>query len=140
MKVKLMDINAKLPTKAYITDLGYDLYALEETLCNPGEITKVRTGIQCEFPPYIGALIRDRSSVATKKNLLVVAGVIDPTYQGEIIVAFFNSGREFITLEAQEKIAQMILIPVTNSYVEEVTEFEQRTDRAGNGFGSSGQF
>jgi dUTP pyrophosphatase len=91
LKVKRLHPDAKLPTKAHFGDLGYDMYALEDTVVPAGIVTKVRTGIAIEFPQYIGGIVKDRSSVATKQNLQVVAGVIDSQFCGEIIIAFYNS-------------------------------------------------
>jgi dUTP pyrophosphatase len=166
LNVKKLHLNAMLPTKAHTGDLGFDLYALEDTVLEPGKVTKVRTGIAIGFPEGYGGLIRDRSSVATKANILVAAGVIDQQYTGEIIVAFFNPGypdvevkpRNFwsnwfsdtpnysevnvvlrgLVLKAGDKIAQLILTPVITFPVKEVEELG-RTDRGSNGFGSSGQ-
>lgn len=167
LKVQKLHPDAKLPEKANSGDLGYDLFALEDTECLPGHVTKVRTGIACRFPHGYGALIRDRSSVATKQELLTVAGVIDNGYTGEIIVAFFNPGilqhskqsdwrtarmgpgannPEFVNdvklvgskiFTKGSKIAQMILTPVVTSAVVEVETLGQ-TERGTNGFGSSG--
>lgn len=157
-----LDDNATIPTKAHYGDLGYDLYALEDTELIPGTVTLVRTGIACNFPPGFGALLRDRSSVATKTKVFVVAGVIDQGYTGEIKVAFFNPGdaetsftKEWLTgdhrngiftlkfgesksFKAGDKIAQMILIPVVTIPIDEVEQLHPST-RGDGGFGSSGR-
>ena len=136
LEVKKLDPAAKLPEKAHQGDLGYDLFALEDVTLMPGCVTKVRTGIACNFPHGYGALIRDRSSVATKREVFVVAGVIDQAYVGEIIVAFYNPD-EVSRFQAGEKIAQMILMPVITFDVRETTELND-TDRGTGGFGSTG--
>jgi dUTP pyrophosphatase len=165
LNVKKLHPEAKLPTKAHINDLAYDLYALEDVTLRPGMVTKVRTGIACGFPTGMGALIRDRSSVATKQGVFVVAGVIDNEYTGEILVAFFNPLRanhyvvehgdgacdytteEYeilspkeceIEFKAGDKIAQMILTPTYTYPVEEVDDLGETT-RGEKGFGSSGR-
>lgn len=137
LQVKKLSWNGKLPVKAYPTDLGYDLFADERTSLEPQSVTKVHTGIACDFPTGYGALLRDRSSMATKKEVFVVAGVIDPTYTGEIIVAFFNPNDFPIEINEGEKIAQMILIHGINFPVVEVSDLAA-TDRGDNGFGSTG--
>jgi deoxyuridine 5'-triphosphate nucleotidohydrolase len=136
LEVVRLDEKATLPVKAHDTDLGYDLFALEDTEIAPGGVTKIRTGIACNFPKGYGALIRDRSSVATKRELFVVAGVIDQEYTGEIIIAVYNPG-DLDRFVAGEKIAQMILTPVITFPVREVTKVEE-TQRGANGFGSTG--
>lgn len=141
LRVKKLDENAIIPTKAHDGDLGYDLYALEDTLVWHG-VTKVNTGIACEFPEGFGAMIRDRSSMATKAKIFVVAGIIDFAYRGPIIVAFmnpfFNTSDGPYTIKKGDKIAQMLLTRVHNFAIEEVTELSDTT-RADGGFGSSGR-
>lgn len=156
--VKRLAENAKLPTRANAGDLGFDLYALERTIIQPGVVTKVRTGIAVQFPMGYGGLIRDRSSVATKAEVFTVAGVIDNGYTGEIIVAFYNPGElelwsdqysspviptEIVhtsphVFEPGDKIAQLVLMPVFSGYVVEVTNLAD-TQRGEKGFGSSGK-
>lgn len=164
--VKLLDPRAKLPEKAHVGDLGYDLFALEDVELVPNAVTKVRTGIACNFPEGYGALIWDRSSVATKKEVFRVAGVIDQGYTGEIIVALYNPGIAVLdkqldfwraadngeqlytvhgvyyegqeTILAGEKIAQLVLTQVINFPVREVKEIVS-TNRGSNGFGSTGK-
>jgi dUTP pyrophosphatase len=135
LDVKKLHPDAILPTRAHVGDLGYDLYALEDVTLEVG-VTKVRTGVACHFPSGYGVLIRDRSSVATKQHVIVVAGVVDEGYTGEIIVAFFSriNGVQF---DKGQKIAQMIPIPVINWLVREVDDLAH-TSRGANGFGSSG--
>src|SRR6185312_9237954 len=157
LKIKKLHPNAKLPIKANDTDLGYDLYCLEHTIVKAGEVTLVNTGIACNFPEGYGAIIRGRSSIATKKGIFVVAGIIDEAYTGEMLVAFQNPIRHKliynddglliasqsgvypvnITFEAGDKIAQMILVPTVNFHILEVSELEE-TERGALGFGSSG--
>ena len=138
MKVKKLFFDAGLPQKAHAGDLGYDLFSLGVTTIYPGQTELVGTGICVQYPEGYGALIRDRSSVATKRNLFVVAGVIDNGYTGEIKVALHNSTEGFQTIYRGDKIAQMILIPTVNFTVEEVDETISNDGRGNNGFGSTG--
>jgi dUTP pyrophosphatase len=138
MKVKKLFDNAILPTKAHAGDLGYDLYAQAPMVIYPGDVGLVPTGISVQFPEGYGALLRDRSSVATKQYLFVVAGVIDNGYTGEIKIALYNSSEEIVNITEGSKIAQMILIPTVNFEIEEVTETTSVDGRGSNGFGSTG--
>src|SRR5690348_13923016 len=90
LKVKKLHPDAIIPTKSRRTDFGYDLYALEDTVLEPGRVTKVRTGIGFRFPRGFGGILKDRSGVATKIEVQTVAGVIDNEYTGEVMVPFFN--------------------------------------------------
>lgn len=138
MKVKKLFFDAELPQKAHEGDLGYDLFSLGITTIHPGETELVNTGICIQFPVGYGALIRDRSSVATKRNLFVVAGVIDNGYTGEIKVALHNAGRDSQRIGHGEKIAQLILVPTVNFAVKQVTTIDSSDGRHDKGFGSTG--
>jgi dUTP pyrophosphatase len=138
MKVKRLSENSVLPHKAHVGDLGYDLYASEEVVLMAGQTKLVPTGIAIQFPEGYGGLLRDRSSVATKRNLFVVAGVIDNGYIGEIMIALYNSTDGYERIAIGEKIAQLILIPTVNFKTEEVDELVSADERGTGGFGSTG--
>ena len=143
LRVKLLEEGARAPGVAHPgEDLGYDLYALEETSLQPRATVRVRTGIAVEARhPHTGAplglLVRDRSSMAAR-GLATTGGVIDAGYRGEILVLMTNLGRAAVDLKAGEKIAQMIPVPVLTGDVVEVTDLEESA-RLAKGFGSSGR-
>lgn len=139
LKVKKLVDCAIVPEKAHTGDLGYDLFASDQVSILAGETTLVPTGISIQFPPGYGALIRDRSSVATKRGLFVVAGVIDNGYTGEIKVALHNSTEGFQTIYKGDKIAQLVLIPTVDFKVELIEELTSNDGRGENGFGSTGK-
>ena len=90
LKVKKLLPNAKLPTRAYQFDLGYDLYAAEDIDLQSGEFKLVRTGLCMEADDeMIGFITRDRSSMACK-GIFSHAGVIDAGYRGEIKILLEN--------------------------------------------------
>jgi dUTP pyrophosphatase len=138
MRVKKLSENAKLPQKAHAGDLGYDLYADSSTAIFPNETKVVKTGIAIQFPAGYGGVIKDRSSVATKKGLFTVAGVIDNGYIGEIGIALYNGTDSLIHVAPGEKIAQLVLIPTVNFEVTEVDEVVSADERGDGGFGSTG--
>ena len=138
MKVKRLSDKALPPQKAHAGDLGYDLYASEATAIFPGETKVVKTGIAIQFPAGYGGFIKDRSSVATKKGLFTVAGVIDNGYIGEICIALYNGTDSLAKVALGEKIAQLVLIPTVNFEIEEVDELVSADQRGEGGFGSTG--
>ena len=138
MKVKRLSRTATLPQKAHAGDLGYDLFCDEATAIFPAETRVVKTGIAIQFPEGYGGFIKDRSSVATKRGLFTVAGVIDNGYIGEICIALYNGTENLINLTPGEKIAQLVLIPTVDFSVEEVTEVISSDQRGAGGFGSTG--
>ena len=139
MKVKKLTKSARLPKKAHAGDLGYDLFADEEISIWCGATTLVSTGIAIEFPEGYGGLIKDRSSIATKRNLFTVAGVIDNGYTGEIKVAIYNASDGYEVIRKGEKFAQLVLVPTTDFQVEQVDELISADKRGDAGFGSTGK-
>jgi dUTP pyrophosphatase len=136
LKVKKLHPMAKLPVAAHPgSDLGYDIFALEDTYIGD-DPTPVRTGIAVELDGF-GFLMQDRSSVASS-GLFTTAGVIDAGYRGELKVLLSNKRGAAKKIIAGQKIAQLVpLRPLTNFAVEEVKELAQTT-RGEKGFGSSG--
>jgi dUTP pyrophosphatase len=138
IQVKRIDENAKLPTKAHAGDLGYDLYSIEDVSLQPLESKIIRTGIAVKLPIGMGGIIKDRSSLAAK-GIRTSGGVIDNGYMGEILIIMTNYSAEDYWINRGDKIAQMVLIPVTEYRVWEVPNFMNDSDTRGTGgFGSTG--
>lgn len=81
---------ATIPTKAHVTDSGFDLYASEDVIVEPGDTVVVKTGIAVKLPPGYEAQVRPRSGVTAKTKLRVQLGTIDNGYAGEIGVIVDN--------------------------------------------------
>jgi dUTP pyrophosphatase len=143
LRVKLLEAGARAPVVAHPgEDLGYDLFAFEGVTLAPRATIKVRTGIAVEArdpktDTPLGLLVRDRSSMASR-GIATTGGVIDSGYRGEILVVMTNLGDTAVDLQAGEKIAQMVPVPVLTGLVQEV-ESLQGSIRAEKGFGSSGR-
>lgn len=93
---KRLNDNATIPTKAHAQDSGFDLYASEDVIIEPGETAVVPTGIAVVLPEGTEAQVRPRSGVTAKSKLRVQLGTIDNGYNGEvgIIVDNFEEGEE----------------------------------------------
>jgi len=143
LRVKRLAEGAQAPVVAHPgEDLGYDIFALEGAVLDPRTTVRVRTGIAVEARDpkrgtALGLLIRDRSSMAAR-GIATTGGVIDAGYRGEILVLMTNLGPETQEIQAGEKIAQMIPVPVLTGAVEEMETLEESA-RAQKGFGSSGR-
>lgn len=87
---KRLTDDAIIPTKAHPTDSGYDLYANEDVIIEPGDTAIVKTGIAVELPAGYEAQIRPRSGVTAKTKLRAQLGTIDNGYRGEIGVIVDN--------------------------------------------------
>ena len=143
LRVKRLEAGARLPVVAHPgEDLGYDVFALETAVLAPRATAKLRTGIavearQPETGAPLGLLVRDRSSMAAR-GLATTGGVIDSGYRGEILIVMTNLGDIVVELQAGEKIAQMVPVPVLTGLVQEVETLEVSV-RAAKGFGSTGK-
>ena len=87
---KRLSDEAIIPTKAHPTDSGFDLYASEDVIIEPGETVIVPTGIAVELPKGFEAQVRPRSGVTSKTKLRVQLGTIDNGFRGEIGVIVDN--------------------------------------------------
>ncbi len=142
LRCKLLNPHAKPPTIAHPgEDLGYDLYAAETVVFPAKGHAVVPTGVAIELTGArgepMGALVRDRSSMASRR-IITTAGVIDAGYRGEVLIVMTNLGQAPVEVKAGEKIAQMIPVPVLTGVVEEVDGLEESARQA-KGFGSSGR-
>ncbi len=135
VKVKKLHPAAKLPLRAHATDSGADLFALEETVLAPREITKVRSGVAVELPSGVSGCLWGKSSVESN-GIKVMAGLIDCTYRGEVLVCMYNLNDKPFKFEQGQKIAQLVVLPTEYPAFEE-GEISQ-TARGEGGFGSTG--
>ena len=107
----------------------------------PNVPVMIPTGLAIALPSReMAAMIFARSGLAVKHGIALSngVGVVDSDYRGEIQVGLVNLSREPYTIEPQERIAQLIVMPVCTLPVEEVDELPQ-TDRGSGGFGSTGR-
>ena len=139
LPVRLTRPGADLPTRAHPTDAGLDLAASETTHIAPGVVTLVPTGIAVAIPEGHVGLLAARSSLATKKSMTLAngVGIIDADYRGEIKVPIVSLDGCHNLIQAGQKIAQLIILPIALPAVEVVDELPS-TERGVGGFGSSG--
>jgi len=143
LKIKKLNENAKIPFRATPGSAGMDLYACidEPVTLEGGEKTVIPTGIAIELPsPELGAFVFARSGLAIKHGigLLNSVGVIDSDYRGEICVGVINQLKEAYTITPGERIAQLVIMPVSLIEPEE-TDTLGETERGAGGFGSTGK-
>jgi dUTP pyrophosphatase len=133
-----------LPLPRYETALaaGMDLRAdIDGALTlGPLERAAVPTGLALALPPGYEAQVRPRSGLALKHGLTVLnpPGTVDADYRGEVHVLLVNLSNEPFTLRRGERIAQLVVAPVTQVVLEEVVVLEA-TERGEGGFGSTGR-
>ena len=147
------------PNRANPSDVGLDLFfspdvekdsfdqeknmPLGSVVVMPSQSMKLRTGLRFAVPHGFCLEIKNRSSVSSKKELLVGGGVIDPGYDGEVVIIMHNVGRNPQMIKPGDKIAQAVLFPVIHVRPILVDENELYSDkiamseRGDKGFGST---
>jgi dUTP pyrophosphatase len=147
VKVKLLSENAKLPTRANLSDAGWDLYSTEDIIIYGGQRAIIKTGICMEIPDEWVGLIWPRSGLSVKKGLDVLAGVVDSGYRGELKVCLLNTNKPLplfkdelcdVKIRKGDRIAQILFQRVPDIHLIEVENISD-SDRGENGFGSSGK-
>ena len=141
LKIKKISKFAQLPTYATEGAAGMDLYAANEepiTLA-PLERKLIPLGFTMELPTGYEAQIRPRSGMAIKRGITLsnCVGTVDEDYRGEVCVGLVNLSREEYTIQTGDRIAQMVVAPVTKAIIIEADELAE-TVRGEGGFGSTG--
>ena len=132
-----------LPLPRYMTEdsAGMDICAAVEgdIALHPGERILIPTGFAVALPPGYEAQIRPRSGLAVEAGvtLLNAPGTIDADYRGEVRVLIINHGTEAFVVKRGDRIAQMVIQPVSRA-VWEVCDDLDRTRRGEGGFGHTG--
>ena len=129
--------NAKIPTKAHKSDAGWDLYSCEPKTILPNERVTINTGISLAIPNSFAGLIWPRSGLAVKQGVVILAGVIDSGYRGEVKVCLLNTGQDTIIIDSGDRIAQILFQEVPKFRLVSATDLNE-TERNSDGFGSSG--
>jgi len=144
VKVLIKKLNSKAQLPKYKTDgsSGMDLMAFTESPINirPQESALIPTGISIAIPEDTEVQIRPRSGLAAKSSISVLntPGTIDSDYRGEIKIILFNHGKEEFIINNNDRVAQMILMPIIKAEFEEVEDLPI-TLRGSGGFGSTGK-
>ena len=130
-----------LPTYESSHASGMDVRAaLSKPLeLQPGQRALIPTGFQMALPEGYEAQIRPRSGLAYKNGITMLntPGTIDADYRGEVKVLAINHGDKSFTVNHGDRIAQMVIAPVQQMFVEEVDDLPD-SERGSGGFGSTG--
>ena len=131
--------DAVLPAYAHEGDAGMDVRSVEDLVIPPGGRVLVHTGLVMQLPPDAEAQVRPRSGLALKYGVTVLntPGTIDAGYRGEVGVILANFGSAEFAVKKGDRVAQLVIAPVTRPAVVEVDEVAS-TDRGDGGFGSTG--
>lgn len=138
---KLAHFRGELPAYQTPGASGLDVRACidEAILLAPGTRTLIPTGLSMEIPLGFEIQARPRSGLAINKGISLVntPGTIDADYRGELKMILINLGQEAVTIQDQERIAQLVMAPVVQPEIE-LAEDLSDTERGAGGFGSTG--
>ena len=141
INVKALE-GAAIPEYKTAGAAGADVCALVESPVelNPGARAWIGTGLFFAIPDGYEIQVRPRSGLAAKNGVTVLntPGTIDSDYRGELKVILINLGKEKFTVNPGDRIAQIIVAPVTRGRFAVVEELDQ-TERGSGGFGSTGK-
>jgi len=139
--VKRLPGNDDLPLPAYATAgaAGMDVVSAEDVEIAPGARHAVATGFAMAIPEGFEIQVRPRSGLALKHGVTVpnTPGTIDSDYRGELKVIMINLGTETFSVRRGDRVAQLVLAPVTQATWLEVETLDE-TARGEGGFGSTG--
>lgn len=129
----------ELPRYATGGAAGMDVVSAEDVTIPPGGRHAVATGLSMAIPHGFEIQVRPRSGLAFKHGITVpnTPGTIDSDYRGELKVLLINHGTETFAIARGDRVAQLVLAPVTQARWVEVDELDD-TERGGGGFGSTG--
>jgi len=140
--VKKLDLKVQLPSYKTEGSSGMDLMAFIENPIKiaPNTSALIPTGISVAIPNDVEIQIRSRSGLAAKSSISVLntPGTIDSDYRGELKIILFNHSKEEFVVRNNDRIAQMVLMPVLKIDFEEVDNLPD-TLRGSGGFGSTGK-
>lgn len=135
-----LDLPAYQTAQAAGMDLAAALRSPDSIVLNPGESVAVPTGLVLEIPEGFEGQVRPRSGLAARHGVTVLnaPGTIDADYRGEVKVLLINLGQEQVVLHRGERIAQLVVAPVSRVRVAR-KDFLASTERGTGGFGSTGR-
>lgn len=141
VRIRRLPHGAGLPLPAYATSgaAGMDVVSAEDITIAPGARHAVASGFAVAIPEGYEIQVRPRSGLALKHGITVpnTPGTIDSDYRGELKIILINHGAEDFAIARGDRVAQLVLAPVTQARWNEVDDLDE-TARGAGGFGSTG--
>lgn len=133
----MLDNDAYMPSRGHGTDAGLDLRTPKAVTVPAYGSVIVDTGVHVALPQGCAGLLVSKSGLNVRCDI-TSTGLIDEGYTGSIVVKLYNHGGGDCQLAAGDKITQLVVFPVVNESLEQVSAFNA-TERGDNGFGSTGR-
>jgi dUTP pyrophosphatase len=135
MKVK--SLGGKIPTMAYQSDAGFDVYAIDNYYILRGTRKQIKLGISIEIEKDEVAIMSERSGMAINYGITSIGNIVDSGYRGEISIILLNTGEKDYEIKAGDKIGQIVVCKLGERKVEVVEELSdsERGEKAHNSSG-----
>ena len=134
----VLDEGAVMPSKAHKDDAGFDLYSMAEQIIYAGNSAVFDTGVHMAIPEGYAGEVVGRSGLNINYDIICPQGTVDAGYTGSIKVKLYNMGNYNYIIRKGDRIAQLIIVPVSKAELAKVDELTC-TDRGDTGFGASGR-
>lgn len=138
MKIKRLNKDIKLPTKAYNGDAGFDIYAPYRFAIWPHDKEQIKLGLMIEIAQDEVCIMSERSGMAIKFGITSIGNVIDSSYRGEISIILVNITEKKVIFETGDKIGQMLILKLGNQRLEETNDLS-KSERGEKAHYSSGK-
>jgi len=141
LRYRRLSDSARPPAQAHAGDAGYDLFAAEPAVVEPGRRASVGTGVAVAIPDGCAGLVLPRSGLAARHGITLpnAPGLIDSGYRGELRVLLLNTDPSVsFDVAVGDRIAQLVIVRVEAPPLEEATDLGETT-RGEGGFGSTGR-
>lgn len=139
LNVELTSENAKMPSRANKGDAGLDFYSPIYFKIPPRSDYLLPLDVKVEFPLGYVLIFCEKSGVATKKKIDILAKVIDSEYRGVVHAHLYNNSDEYVFFDKGDKVVQGVLFPCWTGIPNKVEKVNDNTDRGSGGFGSTGK-
>jgi dUTP pyrophosphatase len=139
MKIEIkLKLHGITPSKAHAEDAGFDIFSAESKIIPASNMCIVNTGLFINIPVGYVGLLCSRSGMGKRGiRLSNCVGVIDAGYHGEVGVMMHNDSTLDYYIDAGNKIAQLLILPIADITLSHVSDFNTKSTRGENGFGST---
>lgn len=127
--------------QGYEGDAGYDLVTTEDTTIDARDYGLIPTGVKLEIPEGLFGWIAARSSTMKNWGFIVLPGIIDTGFRGELFASVYNTRGYSVTVKKGDRVAQIVPLPNVAAQIQtqRVIAIDGDTQRGANGFGSTGK-
>lgn len=138
LKIKKLKPDAKIPKFAHDDDAAMDIFSCEEYNIKPQTKHIFSTGIAMEIPDNYAGFVWEKSSLGMEYGLVILGGLIDSGFRGEIKIGIYNSSNESYAIKKDDKIANLVIQKIERPKII-ITNKLSKTKRGAGAMGSTGR-